>query len=275
MLRKLWTIIKHPVTALVFGFLVATFFHIINISKIEPQYTISQPEEIISPILKDSDLKIIWKDKEIQKLVSVKVAFWNAGKQYFKNDDIVPEKPITIVPSFNNICKKIRIVDTDIVQTSRDGLNFNYEVINEQYIKLEIDGGEAVEQDDGFVMRILYEGLDSCGFEIMGRIYSTEIKKFDWNNVVRNDKKISFQIQIFVICVIFILFLICFLFIIYSFIESQRLIGSAARNQQSSGNIPLVVGISIIVITFIILSTLFATYIIPEINRGFFPSWIK
>ena len=70
MLRKLWSLIEHPKTGLLIGLIgviLTTIFYYESISRVELQYAISEPELIVPKSVRNSDFKIIWKNKEIKK----------------------------------------------------------------------------------------------------------------------------------------------------------------------------------------------------------------
>ena len=190
---------------------------------------------------------------------------WNSGKDYFDNDRI--DEPITIIHVEDDTCNEISILSTE-PKSSRENLDFNVSP-QEQKVLIEIANNDSVDQDDGIVIKLFYEGTDACKFNLTGKIKGTkEFNKVDWNNVVGGNENIGFKIQIFLVCIILILFLIYFLI---EFFSSYRSLSTGTP--KPIVNFSLAVGL--LAITLTTLSIIFGLYIIPEINRFFTPSWIR
>jgi len=81
-LRYIWAFIKHPLTILAIGILVALSIYLLSRKEKEPVFTISPPDLVAQTVPGEEKLKIIWENKEIQNAASVKVAIWNDGSQF-------------------------------------------------------------------------------------------------------------------------------------------------------------------------------------------------
>lgn len=268
-LKKLWNLIKQPETGLLVGLtgvILTIFFYFASISRVEPKYAISQPEEIVSQIVNDSNFKIFWGDKEIENLFSVKVALWNSGRKYFDNNDVSTDLPLTIVPSINENCEKVRIFSAEIVERSRENLDF--ELVQQdqtQNIQLKIAKDDSIDQDDGIVIRLLYEGDRSCEFNIIGRIKGTKgFKKVDWKSVAGSNDNLSFKLHMFLVYITLTLFLI------YFYTEFLR--SFSAETSKSIRNISLALGVIAIILAVLIIV---GFYFFPVIIKLFFPNWIR
>ena len=166
----------------------AAFFYFVERKEIEHRYSVS-PIELIAEQLDDSpNFKILWDDEEIQNIKSVKIAFWNAGKQYISKDNISETNPLGI-----SIPSGAKILYAEFIKTSRSDLDLNTSYnpsnIAPQFIEIEIIGDEAIEKNDGGVIKILFTGDTKDDFALTGRIFGSQngFKEMGWQ--VSDDKK--------------------------------------------------------------------------------------
>ncbi len=167
-----WNFLKHPITSLVIGIigvLLAVLFYFLSLKEIKPRYAVSEPELIAEQTLDTPKLKLLWDDIEIKDISSAKIAIWNSGWQYLDDSSISNTDPIRVL-----IPEGVTVLSSSFIQTSRDKLRFKTSIKtsakNEQYILIEIDGDEALEHNDGGVLKILFTGKSTKSFVIDGRI---------------------------------------------------------------------------------------------------------
>lgn len=167
--HSVWEFLKHPITSLAIGILLTLLFYNLQIKEIEPRFSISEPELLAKQILGEPNLKLFWGDEEIQDISSVKIAFWNSGRQYLDESSISKTEPIRI-----SIPQGVTVLYSDVILTSRNELKFKTSLQtssnNEQFILIEIEGDEALEYKDGAVIKVLFTGSPKTNFFIKGRI---------------------------------------------------------------------------------------------------------
>jgi hypothetical protein len=108
-----------------------------------------------------------WDNEPIDSLCVCRVAFWNDGKIPITQDRLPSSDPLRIVAN-----KPVRILSIETVNTSRSTLSFNYTMrTGTQDVLLSIDGGDALERNDGVAVRLLFEGdCQTTKFQVAGRV---------------------------------------------------------------------------------------------------------
>ncbi len=112
-------------------------------------------------------LAVQWDGQAIENLCVSRVAIWNAGNTPIRSDQFIQSNPIRVVP-----LAATRILNADTIHASRHDLPVSIEIGDERKIHLRFGSDEALEQNDGIVLRILHSG-QSCstvGFRVEGRV---------------------------------------------------------------------------------------------------------
>jgi hypothetical protein len=168
-LRYAWTFIKHPLTILAIGILVALSIYLLSRKEKEPVFTISPPDLVAQTVPGEEKLKIIWENKEIQNAASVKIAIWNDGSQFIDKNDFASTDPMRIVPS-----GKVSILAVQMLKTSRPNLKFDTTIETSPdgigSVLIKIKGDEALEKFDGALFHILFSGSQNINWKVIGRI---------------------------------------------------------------------------------------------------------
>jgi hypothetical protein len=168
-LRYTWVFIKHPLTILAIGILVALSLYLLSRKEKEPVFSISTPDLVAQTVPGEEKLKIIWENKEIQNAASVKVAIWNDGSQFIDKNDFASTEPMRIVPS-----GKVSILAVQMLKTSRSNLRFDTTIETSPdgigSVLIKIKGDEALEKFDGVLFHILFSGSQNINWKVIGRI---------------------------------------------------------------------------------------------------------
>jgi hypothetical protein len=168
-LKHTWAFIKHPVTILVIGILVALLLYLLSRKEKEPVFTVSPPDLVAQTVPAENKLKIIWENKEIQNAASVKVGIWNNGSQFIDANDFASTEPMRIVPS-----EAVSILAVQTPKTSRPNLRFDTTIETTpdgiRTILIKIKGDEALEKFDGALFHILFSGSQNIKWKVIGRI---------------------------------------------------------------------------------------------------------
>jgi hypothetical protein len=172
---KLWTdkilsFIKSPITALIFGILLSTFFYFLSKSFKNPFYYYTNPELIAKKT--NNNLKILYNDIEYTNIFLTNLIIWNDGDDYIDYSDFISNKPIKIYSP-----ERIKILSISIDKKSRSGLSFETYIINDT-INIRLVNEEAIEHSDGAKFLILFSKVESndniTKFELSSRIKGTK-----------------------------------------------------------------------------------------------------
>jgi hypothetical protein len=172
MFSKLNSIIKHPFTTKIFdivigGFLVgAVVYFVVEQKEIEPRYAISTPEMIAEATADAPRLKLLWDNEEVHNVYTLKIAIWNAGREYLDKNSISATDPIRVM-----IPPNVQILYADFIRTSRENLDLDATDLSStgtKAIQIEIVGDEALERNDGGVLKILYTRQSNHNGRIKG-----------------------------------------------------------------------------------------------------------
>lgn len=190
MSTKINSIMEHPLIKLLLS-IVSSFiiggvlvFYWVEQKEIEPRYAVSNSEMIAEATTDPSRLRLLWDNEEVQNVYSIKIAIWNAGRQYLDTTSISATDPIRVTyPS------DIQILYADFIKTSRDNLSLTATDLystGTRAIQIEIVGDEALEKRDGGVLKILYTSQSSDEFAVTGRIKGSKqgFKRISWGSVI-------------------------------------------------------------------------------------------
>ncbi len=158
----------------------ATAYFIFEHKDIKPRYAISSPEMVAEATADAPRLKLFWDNEEVKNVYSLKIAIWNAGREYLDKSSISATAPIRVTYP-----PDVQILYADFIRTSRDNLSFTATDLSStstRAIQIQIVGDEALEQKDGGVLKILYTGQGSDEFAVTGRIKGSKqgFKEVSW-----------------------------------------------------------------------------------------------
>ena len=137
----------------------AYFFYYKSIKEKKPVYNwktypLFQPNPIVG-----NKIEIKYNGNQIDNLSLTKFAFWNAGRESIRYEDIAPNDPFLII-----VDKGVNILDFQIVEQNTIN-NFSLEKINDQTIKVNFD---FTDFNDGIIVNIFHSRLRKTGLTVMG-----------------------------------------------------------------------------------------------------------
>lgn len=102
---------------------------------------------------KSSDIQVLYKDQDVDRVFSTYVWFWNGGKKPINKQDIPQQSKII----FRCIDKEFpaKVLDYRILRTSRDAINFVIGEKGDDFISI---GFDFLDQNDGAVLEIQHTG---------------------------------------------------------------------------------------------------------------------
>jgi len=186
MSAKIKPIITFVLTQILLAFVIsAAAYFILEQKEIKPRYAISTPEMIAEATVDTPRLKLLWDNEEVQNVYSLKIAIWNAGREYLDTASISATDPIRVIYP-----PGVEILYADFIRTSRGSLSLTATDLSNtgtRAIQIQIVGDEALEQKDGGVLKILYTGQSSDEFAVTGRIKGSKqgFKEVSWNIATR------------------------------------------------------------------------------------------
>lgn len=195
-------IVWHPITGMIVGALsMIVLFVLLGRQGVEPRYAVSEPELLVEQTFDAPGLTVLWDGKEIKNVYSVKIAIWNAGRQYLDRNRLSNSDPVRVVYP-----QGARILYHDFIKTSRSSVDFDTIDLADtgtSAIQIEILDDEALDQGDGGVMKILYTGEYSKEFAVMGRIKGSKgFKRVGWDYTVGMRRiGVVFAIPIAIVCI--------------------------------------------------------------------------
>jgi hypothetical protein len=127
------------------------------------------------------DLKIKFKEKDIENLSVSKILFWNNGSETIDKTDTLEDFPITICA---NTEKGLEILDAKVLETNNIASNFSAVVLNGgRYVVLSF---EYLDSQDGAIIQIIHTGAGAISdLFLIGRIKGA--KKVSWKTVEKSN----------------------------------------------------------------------------------------
>lgn len=182
--NRLIALLQNPLVNIVVGVIVTVlFFYFVERKEIDTKYAVDNTELIAAQTLDAPELELFWDNEKINDISSVKIAFWNSGKQFLSMENVSKTNPIRII-----VPNGIRILFAEVIETSRPTLRFSttysQDSVSTDGIILNILDDEAIEYMDGGVIKILFSGTPNGDFYVTGRILgNTEgFTKSRWKN---------------------------------------------------------------------------------------------
>lgn len=212
--------IKHPLTGIITGILVAVILFFAAKSNVEPKYAVQESRLLAEVSDKTADLTLLWKKNKIHNLYSTDVLLWNAGDDYLDKKMFSETDRLRLCPNDNTV-----ILQARFIKSSRETLKFYLSQDDDNgCLNINIIGDEAIESGDGGQINILYSGNQNSDFSIFGRIkgHKDGFKFTEWQDVVLKLDNFSK----FVFPVVFLVQMSMF---IYMVIRPIRIIASNKR----------------------------------------------
>lgn len=133
-------------------------------------------------------LEVTWNNREVSNLAMVEIVLWNDGNHFIDGRNFVNDVPI-VIREFNRL-ENVRIISASIKNESRESLDFDLKVRNDQdsdYLEVFFDRKDALEVSEGIRVKVLYttdssKDLCACEWIIESRIkgFPDGFKKQTW-----------------------------------------------------------------------------------------------
>ena len=164
------------------------------------------------------DLKLSFREKEIEDLTITKLAIWNSGNQEIRQEDIASEGPLRIISTGD-----ANILAVSILTQSDPSNQFLVTLKNEKEALIQF---EYVNCKDGIVLQVLHSG-DSANItfdcKIKGGTGTQGTKKKKRHIMRRIGGKKKKNAELFSLCTDFVLVMIL---IVYAFLQEIQVIPS-------------------------------------------------
>ncbi len=198
---KIWNFLKHPITSLILGILISYIFYLVSLNSKIPSYFVTHPTLVATK--SSEDLRITFKGKEYPNIYFRKLIIWNEGSEYIDSQDFIDSKPLKLYSS-----EKVEILAVTTLKSSREDLQFENNIINNQSVTFKILNDEAMEESDGVCFHVLYSDAQNgrSKFVLESRIKGT-IEGFQFKDL-RDIKTKSNKISLFILWGIIFLILI-------------------------------------------------------------------
>ncbi|MDP3296694.1 MAG: hypothetical protein Q8N09_03740 [Thermodesulfovibrionia bacterium] len=205
MIEKLDKTTIFSIVSLIITILLSLVLFFLDKKEMEPKYAVKESGLLAQLSNEEPKLKIIWDEIQVQNVRSADIAIWNAGSMYIGSKNISETDPIRIV-----VPKEINILNYKVVNTSRPNLVFGLSLINDKSsdreIQINIIGDEALEKEDGLLIRIVYSGADVNEFSVIGRIKGAKsgFKKVNWWDIAPKEFPLPLVYTILVLSILFL-----------------------------------------------------------------------
>lgn len=173
----------------VLGIILAFIFFFKSRKIKKPFFAVNQPTLVAARLQGEHNLKIVWKEHELDMVYLVKIAFWNGGNDFISKDDMLSAISIK--------SDGAQILNTYIDKKSREDLQLHIENKNNE-ILIDIDGNEVLESKDGALISILYSGSEESDWAVYGRIKGVPsgFSSIKWKMLGVNKSRKSFNVGI-------------------------------------------------------------------------------
>ena len=174
---------RNPVLNFALATLVALALFFLSEDIIEISYSISSPEVIAEKPDEAPELTFRWKDQLIEEdLKRLKIAVWNSGNTHIDFASISTTNKLRLKVSGN-----FTVVSQKATSKSRESLGVSTVLENDtdQYILIDLDGDDALEINDGFIISVFYVGEDDPEVILQGRVKGINggFDKVEWKSI--------------------------------------------------------------------------------------------
>ena len=163
-----WTPAHQAIYAMVIMIAGVLFGYYVTKKEVKPRYSVAQ-NYLFASLREDvPELKILWDGEPIQNFYSTRIAIWNAGNDFIDSSLLYSKDPIRIIvpPSINLLSHKIDKKSRDNLEISTLTKKINAQTI----ILIDLDDGEAIEEGDGFSVKLYFTSDNPTDFEVKGRV---------------------------------------------------------------------------------------------------------
>jgi hypothetical protein len=149
------------------GLVSGVVFFLLGIQNKRPVYMVSPAEVITKPKRGcASCLGLAWDGKPVDDIRIVRIALWNSGLKSIDSADFLASDPVRIEPS-----GKIRFLYAEQSGASREKLRVSLPVdAADETVSIGFPVGDALHQNDGVTIRVVYNGSASVEFTVGGRV---------------------------------------------------------------------------------------------------------
>lgn len=125
------------------------------------------------------DLKLVYKEDDIENLVITRYIIWNSGNVELRSGDIVAKKPLSIISK----SETTKFLDAQIVNFTDEDNSFSVKNINSGCVEISFD---HMNQNDGVVLQILHTGCASA-IDVQGKLIGGKPLKYITQDVLMAD----------------------------------------------------------------------------------------
>ena len=119
---------------------------------------ISQSVLLVNP----EKIKVTYADEPIGNLTVTNVAFWNAGREPIRSQDIPSNAPLYIQATDG-----VRILEAYVVQRNNPSNDLKCTLLDSNHLLLSF---EYLDKDDGGVLQVFHTGMTSSDLQIKGKV---------------------------------------------------------------------------------------------------------
>jgi hypothetical protein len=150
----------------VIGLLTGYIFYRKGIKAKEPCYDEKSINLINGYSTQYEDLKIKYKEKDIENLSVSKILFWNNGSETIDKTDTLEDLPITICA---NEEKEVEILDVKVLETNNFASDFSAVLLNGG--RFAVLSFEYLDSQDGAIIQAIHTGTGAISdLFLIGRI---------------------------------------------------------------------------------------------------------
>ncbi len=157
-------------TLAILGLLSGLFFYWLSLSSIEPVYSVGPIESVARR--ESPRLTVAWDGAPVENLCLCRIAFWNKGKVPLTQDKLTAADPLRIAAS-----EAVHVLQVETTNVSRETLRVISKVVrgkNGDTVQLRLAENDGLDQNEGFVVRLLFTGSCDTTFQILGRVIGVQ-----------------------------------------------------------------------------------------------------
>lgn len=149
-------------------------FYLKSKKKKQPIYTIKSFSLIREKLTKLKDVKITYKEEDIDNLTLTKIALWNKGNDTINSYDVAPKDWIRV--EINN---EYDILESEIIFIKKNANNFKIDLNeNRKIIRINFD---YFHTNEGFIFQFYHTGKSSQNIKVLGTIKG--VNKIEYGNI--------------------------------------------------------------------------------------------
>ena len=138
-------------TIAIIGLFLAIFFYIKSKKVKLPYYAISSQNIVRDLVSRIDSLEMLYAGERIENLTATKIAFWNAGNDTIKREDIPDKAPLTI-----NVKKGYKILNAIILHFIEKSNEFSIHISDDKsHITIDF---EYLDKNEGVIIQLLHTG---------------------------------------------------------------------------------------------------------------------